>query len=342
MNTKKLVQLIISLLFSVGALVWVFFSIDEWDKVGAYLSDIRPMPLVLIAVICIVHFVLRAIRWQLLLPDPISGERASAGTLLDAINIGNLATQILPLRAGEFIRPLILSRYSPYPFATGFVSVVVERFFDLSAVLLSFGLMLVFFNKMDSLLVKGAWGLTVLAGALFIFLLWGALAPKSARAFAQFFLNLLPKMIAAKLAKIVDQLFDGLSVLRSPTRLAAIVGLTAVIWVSCYYMYVLFFDAIGMESSFFYGVTMGVVIALAVAAPSAPGFAGVYELGAIMGFGLLGLPEAPAAAYGIISHVYQIILLMILGAISLMRRGLNFKSMTEQSTIPEVQTSLPQ
>ena len=75
---------------------------------------------------------------------PRQGEQVPLRRLFDAFMVGVFATFLLPFRAGEFVRPYYLKRYSHYSFLTCFVSVVVERFFDLATVLLGFAVMLVY------------------------------------------------------------------------------------------------------------------------------------------------------------------------------------------------------
>jgi glycosyltransferase 2 family protein len=85
-------------------------------------------------------------------------------------------------------------------------------------------------------------------------------------------------------------------------------------WVWCF--------GFDMPTSFWFGVSCTVFLALAVAAPSAPGFAGVYELGCIAAFRLFGLDAAIATSYAIVSHVYQYVFIIVYGVWVLMKYGL--------------------
>lgn len=325
---KARIKILLGVALSVGLLVYVG-SLVEWDKVRAHLGELRWSVLAALVLVCVVHFIIRSLRWRLLLPGA-EAQTVSLWDLWDCISIGNIATQFLPLRAGEFLRPLALSRASSYPFATGFVSVVVERFFDLSAVLLSFVLMIFLVPSVDPLLYKGAWALGVLALGLFCFLLMGALVPELTRRLTLWGLSFLPGKLRTFGEHLTDQLLVGLQPLKQPSRLIQIIIWTVVVWLFCYLMYHLFFLAFGLEVTSWGGLVVGVVVALAVAAPSAPGFAGVYEGGILLAFSILGKDANAAAAYAIISHVFQFLFIAVVGVLSLLRQGVGLRELSQQ------------
>ena len=61
--------------------------------------------------------------------------------LFSPLMVGYMAN-ILPARAGEFIRAYLLGKKHGIPFSGAFASIVVERLFDIVAVLLLFQLLL--------------------------------------------------------------------------------------------------------------------------------------------------------------------------------------------------------
>jgi uncharacterized membrane protein YbhN (UPF0104 family) len=70
-------------------------------------------------------------------------------------------------------------------------------------------------------------------------------------------------------------------------------------------------------------MTLGVFVALAVAAPSVPGFLGVFQLGCVAAFKLFSYPAAAAQVYSIVTHGLTYLFIVGTGTIILMSRNLN-------------------
>ena len=73
-------------------------------------------------------FPVRTIRWRYLLR--IEGEALPFGPLWHATAIGFMANNVLPARAGEFVRPFAVHRLTGTRFTTAFASIAVERILD--------------------------------------------------------------------------------------------------------------------------------------------------------------------------------------------------------------------
>ena len=148
------------------------------------------------------HFILRAYRWKFLLPE---GERVKLRPLFDAFMIGNFANFFLPLRAGEFIRPYVLTLYTPYTYSTVLSSVVIERFFDLTMVLISFAGVAALVTGFPDWVYQGAWALSTLAGGLLVFIISGALFPGPLLKLVKTVTDFLPKKIGDIIFRIVSE-----------------------------------------------------------------------------------------------------------------------------------------
>jgi hypothetical protein len=75
---------------------------------------------------------IRAQRWRVLL-RPVGTPFLRA--LVDATNIGFMANVLLPLRIGEIIRPVLLSRKERQPLGGILATIVLERIFDMFTIL---------------------------------------------------------------------------------------------------------------------------------------------------------------------------------------------------------------
>jgi uncharacterized protein (TIRG00374 family) len=79
--------------------------------------------------------VARALRWRSLFAP---GRRPPAGTTLNATMIGYFYNNIMPARAGEVARVVVLTRRSSAPLVETVGTIVVERLYDLIAILAIF------------------------------------------------------------------------------------------------------------------------------------------------------------------------------------------------------------
>jgi uncharacterized membrane protein YbhN (UPF0104 family) len=65
------------------------------------------------------------------------------------------------------------------------------------------------------------------------------------------------------------------------------------------------------------------LLAFGVAAPSSPGYFGIFEVVTAAALGLFGIPAALGIAYGITYHITTFIPITLLGLFSLLRTGLH-------------------
>ena len=131
-----------------SALLWWFGRNLDWVEVVARFAT--PIPYLLIAAVLIISlaYFFRAFRWGALL-KPLSAARFS--DLFAATTIGFSGVFLIG-RAGEFVRPVVLSMRDPRvrPSAS-LVTIVVERIYDMTAVALMFAINLIWFKPPSAL-----------------------------------------------------------------------------------------------------------------------------------------------------------------------------------------------
>src|SRR5215213_10461513 len=124
-------------------LLWWFGRNLDWVEVGRAVRDADPYLLAAAVLIISVAYLFRAFRWGALL-KPLSAARIS--DLFAATTIG-FSGVFLVGRAGEFVRPVVLSMRDPRvrPSAS-LVTILVERIYDMAAVALMFAVNLIWFK----------------------------------------------------------------------------------------------------------------------------------------------------------------------------------------------------
>jgi uncharacterized protein (TIRG00374 family) len=309
---KKIIQLAVGCSISAIMMYLAFKDLDV-ERLKESFSAMKLWPVIPFIALFGLHFYARSLRWRLLLPS-LEGNRIPIRKLFDSIMLGNLASFILPLRLGEFIRPLLLSRWSEYSFASSFISVVIERFFDLSGVLIAFAIVVPLLPELPSWATVGAYSLGIVALCLLLFLIFGCLFPKFIRAAVALVVAPLPKVLGRFINNFASDLLTGAAVIKTPSRLLGIIGLTGAVWLTTFLQfYVLLFIFPLEQQSALLGVTLGVFVALAVALPSAPGFVGVFQMGCVAAMTLFAYPTAAAQVYSIVVHLITFILIIAIG-----------------------------
>jgi uncharacterized protein (TIRG00374 family) len=322
--------LILSLAISLGILMFLFAKLD-WVEVWVQLRKVNPWAPFLLSIAFFPMIWMRAMRWRLLLPQTT---RLSTPRLIDATILGFFASTVLPLRAGEIIRPWLLSRWQPVSFSAAFASVLIERLAD-SVCLLSFlALCLTQWAEVPTLIVAGARALALLTGTLIAIVILSYLLPGKMESFFHACSNRIigrfAPHVAEKANRMITEYFAGLRVISSFWQLAKVLlwSYAMWLWVAAWYQGLLW--AFGEFPSFWVGMMLNVTIALAVAAPSAPGFIGTFQLGCLIALSTVyGYSKEFAMAYSVVGHLLQTVFTVAAGLLVLHLRGLKFRQLRQ-------------
>src|SRR5512145_2027095 len=134
-----------------SVLLWWFGRGLDWAEVRRTVSNADPYLLATAILIICLAYLFRALRWSALL-KPLGAARLS--DLFAATTIGFSAVFLVG-RAGEFVRPVVLSMRDPRvrPSAS-LVTIVIERIYDFTAVALMFAINLIWFRPPSALEVS--------------------------------------------------------------------------------------------------------------------------------------------------------------------------------------------
>jgi hypothetical protein len=249
----------------------------------------------------------RSLRWQAFL-SPISTAKLS--NIFAATSVGFGAIFVIG-RAGEIIRPAVLSlRERIKPTAT-FATILIERLFDTAAVVSLFAVNMLFFeippdqSNANALGAIRSVGLTLLIGVAAGISILALLRLKAAviiqwteRHGAR-----LPKKLSYPLLNFIKHLAEGLSVLLNLRALAATIFFTACVWalVSAATWLTLF--AFGLNFSISHTIFVLGFGLVGSVAPTPGGSAGAFHAAAAKGLEFLGLDPNLAASIAIVYHL---------------------------------------
>ena len=320
--------LLFGCLLSAGILYFIGRSLD-WTAFFQEFKKLNGAYLLVFCALVMLSFWLRAIRWQLLLP---SSAGATAGNLLEACFLGFFATMVLPLRAGEIVRPWYLSKIAPPSFSAGFASIITERVFDVFGLFVLIALCSSKLQNVPGYVTVGAQALGILALVIAVVMLLAYLRAEMMIAFGEKTANLLfaerAPELCEKLIEMGREFVEGLKAIENFGQLLLVLFWTLLLWLIIASLYQLALYAFGIFPPMSVGIVVCVLVALAVSAPSAPGFLGTFQLGCVLALSVVfGYSEEFAVAYSIVVHAIQALLLVIIGVFILMRRGLSFAEM---------------
>ncbi len=284
-----------------AVLIWWVFKDVDLPEVWAEIRGADFWLLGLAVAIATGNYLLRATRWKYLLHPIHPG--TSFRSRFAAVNIGFMATNLLPARAGEFVRPYALSRMEPVSMSGAFASLVVERFLDSLTILALVFVALAAPNFPDQAMVQGVslevWirGILLLVGGLLLFMVLLLLFPKPLVRQVEKVVRIFPKRVSKFLVDVLEAFLEGLRVFQSLGLLMKAGLWSAAIWVVQSLAFWVAFRAFDINVTFDVALFVNGIVALLVAAPAAPGFIGTFHAGVVAGLGVYATP--PAASLGL-------------------------------------------
>lgn len=338
---SRRVQFVVGLLLALVLLAF-FFRQADWAEVAASLrrADYR---LVAVSVAAsVAGFLLRAVRWKYLVM-PL--KRVGMGPLINATMIGWAVTALLPGRLGEVVRPVLLGQKEGISKSATVATVVLERLFDMLAILLLLGLYLLAFPLPTGLGAQGtavmrglrlSGALAVLALLLMVGLLVGLqVAPHRSERIVQRILGLLPRPLARRLFELLRAFLRGFDSIREPRLVAMSGAWTLVLWGVHTLEYWVLFPAFDIDVPDYAVLPLMVLIVVGVAVPT-PAAVGSFHAAAQIGLTTLwAVPNDVAISYAIVSHAVAFVPVTIIGIVLMGREGMSLGQVSEMEVSEE-------
>jgi len=324
----------LGIVLSAGLLVWTLRGESPSD-IWAVISRSNVPLLVVAALVATVVFPLRAIRWRVIL-EPVA-PNLPVSQLWRATAVGMMVNNIYPARLGEIARAYALTRETSRVSLTSAVaSLAVDRVFDaLTLMLLLVAAMLApEFPRGITIggqpVQRAAALFAVGALILFVMLYVIVVFPQYlARLYAAMVGRVAPALVERG-STIIHAFSEGLGVLRSPRRFAAVFFWALVHWLVNALAFWIGFKAVGVDVPFSAANFLQGIIAIGVALPSSPGFFGVFEAAAKVGLEVYGVTGGLAVSWAIGYHILSFIPITIIGLYYFARLGLHFSDFKAQ------------
>jgi len=331
--------------FWVGVAISALFigvSLHQVKDWHAFLNSFRQVKLwVLIPTILTYTLVMlsRGWRWYYIMNSQLKVRYSSS---LSGLIIGYMGNNILPFRAGELIRAVVVAKREKQSFTPVFASVVVERIFDGLAVLVFLAVILIWLKfpaehqMLKETLRKGGIGALVGAIGLMVFLYALYLSREPVVKLAGKILKPFGSKAEEFGVRELDKFSRGLIILGKPSRMVVVMLQSFLVWLVN--LLPIYFVGLGFGAHFsFMGLLLLLFLgAFSAAIPAAPGFWGTFHFITSRGIIFLGaLPPEAALSMATVIHAFYYFPTLLIGLLLLWLQGYSIFELEHEAEAAE-------
>ncbi len=333
----------IGLLVTLICLYFVFRGID-FLKLFKIIKSINISLLLITLAIYLLGYYIRAIRWHFLLKHI---KELKPKELFPYLVMGFMFNNILPARAGEFIRAYITGLKKQISKSSTFATIIIERVFDGLVMIIYFLIGYMAFHYDYKILaheqltldmfggkfgIKETVTLFAIVGSiifLLIFIICFFLINKKEKTvnFFHKIISIFPKKVTELFNRLIDTFIEGFGVLRNIKDMMIVFFFSALAWTLDVYSYYLMAIAMNIKMSFLLVALIMAVANFAIMAPSTSGGVGPFEFFGVGIMLLFSYPKEEATAYIIIIHSMILLPIIFLGLIFVFTEGFDFKKL---------------
>lgn len=275
-----------------AVLLYFAFRGVDWGELIARLRAADPRYVGAAVAIYTGSTFLRALRWRVLLSTE---QRVPVAQVFWATAVGYLGNGFLPARAGEVLRSAMLAGRTGLSLGYILATALTERILDaIGLVVIALGALATLENTAEWVL-SAARGMAVLGALSLVVLL---ILPRFEAVLTAMLERLpLPDQVRAALIDLSSRFLLGLRAIRSPGRAGLFYALTLVIWLTDGVAAVVTARAHDLALDFRQGLVLLAALGLSSAAPSTPGYVGIYQFVAAQLLPGFGFTREQALAY---------------------------------------------
>ena len=334
LKSKKLWGIAASFFF-----LWLALQKVDLKQIPTIMAGLRYQFIILMCLSLTCEHLVRAWRWQLILANrSLSLKHSYFGLVL-----GYLFNNLLPARAGEFLRAFYLKKKNIAPAGEAFGSVVVERFLD-GVVIVSMIIFSLLHFTATPLIRKASFSAVLFYCLVLLAIGFMVFRRGTFEKISDSLFGILPERLAGLLRRARDSFINGLGLINRPTVFFKAVLLSFLGWglsmLTLWLCLAMFnFNAGAAET-----VLLISVLSIGSMVPASPGMIGVYEFCCVLVLnGMLGHSPEHAATFGLVSHSVGYFYILVAGLTVLTIENLKFaeleKGESEVFATPESPSS---
>ena len=255
--------------------------------------------------------VLRGVRWWWLYDRE---QRPPLRAVMYALLVGYFFNNILPARAGEAARVIALYSRARTSRAEIIATVVVERVFDILALLLILLCVYPWLPEISWLRGAAILGAVVTVALAVLIVLVVRYEERAVHWLLSPLRRIRRPGFAARVEAAAINATRGLVALRDPVLAVRGFALTVASWLVLAISYLILMEAFALDLPLVAAILVTVAINLSLVLPSSPAALGVFEAATIIALTAFDVPQAEALSYAIVLHVLNLVPFLLIGA----------------------------
>jgi uncharacterized protein (TIRG00374 family) len=324
------VRIAVSVVLMVALLAFFLWNVD-FDEMMIGFTQANPWYIALAALLALLSYWVRVIRWMLIL-RPVAKVRHSSALLATAV--GYTAITLLPARMGDIIRPVILAKRDHFPVSAGLASILTERVFDLWTVVLFFLVFLIWPPTMADLDAGAEANLHLLRVSGYgvgVVLAIGTLMLLGLFRYQDRFVETLSKPIERfapswrePFTNFLNHFLDGLRVLQRPRDLVVTATASFVLWYVIFWQVKVTLLAFHLDFPLRVAFLLVTLAVLGLAIPTPGGVGGFHKATQVGLTTFFGVELNLATAIAIVYHAICFVPITVIGLFCLPILGMRF------------------
>jgi uncharacterized protein (TIRG00374 family) len=275
-------------------LLYVLARRLDWALLGHALRHASPWPIIVATLLFFTTLLGKAIVWRILLAP---ANVVPLGHLYRYTVLAFAGSVLAPARAGELLRVLALKTRDGVPATDAFGAAVTDKLLHAVSLLALAAPLPLLLPALPAWVDDSLAACAVIAAGVLvaIYIAVGRVNRIGARE---------PRSWLART-------IAGMAAVRDPRRLAASLGVLALVWAADLLTIITVLRAVHVALPASGALFILFALNLAIAVPVTPANVGTLQLGALAATQLLGLPDEPALAFALLYHAIQIIPLLV-------------------------------
>lgn len=314
---------ILSVVGIVISAVLLFFSLKgvQGEEIWLTLKRVDPILLLVPLLFIFCAVTICSFRWS-----RVAGNGTRVRETFVSLLIGLFVNNVLPVRIGELARGYVLSKKRNLSFTYAFSTVLLDRFFDLTGLLL---LTFLFFPS-QSLPPHVSHAIRLLVGLLIVCI--GLIIVLSQERIANHISSRLVRLETSflrKFAQRVLEIQENLKRIGSPLTILFLIALSFCTWFSMAVALFYVTRALGVNVPFACIPFVCAMLNMGLTIPSSPGYVGVYQYLLVYLLSIFGVPKAEGFTVSLLYHASWYVPYTVLGFVFLVTEHIKVKEIQD-------------
>ena len=321
MKKSRYLKFALGIVIGILALVLVLYKVN-WKEFTNSLRQVHIGYLFMSCGFLFLNLYFRAKRWQILL-RPIGSAKLMSDSFT-CYMIGYMANMILPLKAGELIRPYLIGKKLSISKASAFATIVLEHIVDL--IIIGLLLVMLIYVSATQIPLRLVEGILIIMGCavLFLVVLWLFSRNPKTEIRIMFLFSWLPISIRNRLENYIILSISGFRSLHNVKMLLSVLITTFLIWLSTFFNIQIILIAFNIDIPWYAPIFVIVIGNFGMMIPSSPGFIGVAHFLYVFSLSLFNIDKSTALGFAIALHGVGFLMVVGTGIVSLWYEGLSF------------------